>query len=295
MEVESVEPHELFRKRGEKLRTHRFDCFDMLRTAIQTGKVSSLIQLLARQIDIFQGRRYPGVHDKRMTTLEGYRKAYNIMRGKEDLPYAVGLCAEASMKFEVSPGVNSRRFTDVTRCNLPSNMEMREWGLTWEDVVKSKMTPPRLTGSAIMIYWDGVDENYAWMRMVSDGPYQGRWTVGGGFADSLSEVTALEEVLEEAALDSFLVARAQPLGVAHQFVAEQGGSGTYSFARFLNYMWEIPMGYDEHPHDTEVGRRWERVYDESVHYLWKNKLLTPIAEISLIKSGFLPLGTYYYD
>lgn len=272
------------------LQAHRIDRFDVIRTATERDSMTRLLYVLSRQAGIYYGWDQPGFYQKGVSK-RAYLEALSILFGKSELPYPVGICTQAVLKFGISPNVDCTAFRDNVIVRKADNWELDQCYNKWDEADRISdgilRKPALLAGSVLQVYWDGVGENTVQMRRVVEGIYERRWTVGGGHADRYSEATGLEEILEEAGLVAQILHRAEPLGVADQVVAVQIMSGRPHLVHYVNYMWAINLKHDERAIDVEPGRIWQTVDDNDLVWMKEDKMFTPIAECALEAVGLI--------
>ncbi len=261
---------------GRELRAPLPDRATLIATAIQTRNFSKLPSILARQASIFYGQSSAGVYGRR-TSIDSMITAMAMLFGLDPIPFSVLTTCEAIMRHAVPADIDPRLLNRAIEYEPPAD-ELLAWGVTDDKLKLARTRPPIRSGSVVWVHFDGIDDNVIWMREVLSGPYRGRLTTGGGYADNPLEVTALEEAREEAGIDSFC--RAEPLGLADQIVAIEK-DGRIGLERFANYLWVYSLRHGERPHNTETGRKWVEVYDDETERLLEKRAFTPIAECAL--------------
>ena len=211
------------------------------------------------------------------TQLKHIRQAIQILRGSETPPLIVSQSFLAMVRYGLSVRkVDPGEFVRNYRQSAPTLNELNTWNLTYYDVQKAKEAPPILAGTVVPIHLDGIDENHVWLRPVTDGPYKGRWTVGGGHYDNLNEVAGFEELREETG-DSLSHYGCLPLCLADQVIGVSQGNNVV-LRHYLNFVWWNPYAPRDYKPKTEnLNRPWSSFADDEVRHLQ----LTPLAQISL--------------
>lgn len=264
--------------KNEPLRQFPMDRFDILRSATNNKKtIQETIEALATQYGHFIDRYF---YHRSNEKYKYYPTAVKFLLGKANLPLPVLMTTQAILGYDCSTLISPRDFITNFKHYNPTLDEIKHFDLNESHLAFAANEPATLTGTAVITDWDGIDENKIYMRKVAKGPYKGKYTVGGGHADNISEIASLEEVIEEAGIPRSWVSAAKPIGAANQIVLVEKKDGSIGLRRYLNLVWEIPKLYN-HQLVSNTHSPWEEVWDDDIPYLQREGMLTPIADYAI--------------
>lgn len=259
----------------EPLRQRPLDRFDILRSTTNNHKsIQMTIKTLASQYGYYVDKHFSHIDNK---SYKYYSIAINFLLGKIDLPLPVLITSQAILGYDCSPFIDPQTFTKKVEQYTPSLEELEKFGLNQTHLVVAYNNPATLIGTAALVHWDGIDENQICMRKTPKGPYTGKYTTGGGHADSSDEIASFEEVIEETGIPSGCIRNARPVGTADQVVVVQTPSGKIGLRRYLNLVWQIPLPLN-HRLKSDSEAEWEIIDDDQIGYLQRENKLTPIAD-----------------
>ena len=265
-------------------RVREFTGSDLLLEAVRKKKVPFLFQQLPRQIGL---RSRPDERTRAnppRVTPRDVIHSLEILTDRRELPLSVAQTMLASITYgDRSHFLDPAIFENEIFSHCPVPSDLRDWGINEASLEEARQQPPVLVGSVLFAYYDGMDANEVCMRQIKKGPYQNKWTIGGGHFENLFEVAAFEEAREEAGWDDFF--RAVPLGTADQIVAVSTNDGGITLRHYLNLMWEVSFKYQRGPRNVDGGELWRHFDDEEVPGLYRRNELAPISICALKANG----------
>jgi len=273
--IDELDTNVLFAK-GEGLRnTGEVTLYDLISVGNKNGKNPlETLKLVARQMYLYNNP-YSYIYDGK----RDIAGVFGIINKKNKLPFIVANTALTSLTFGLGENVNPRHFIENIVKFYPTPDELEGYSKT--DIEKISKGPAILAGSAVIIHWDGIDENKILLSRRKSGAYKNKLTIPGGHADAPLDAFALHEVIEETGLSRSVVRGARPLGIADQLIFSDGDSDTPELVRYLNFIWQIDASFDKRVYFAEdLG--WMMYDDDEISV----NELTPIAKLAIGVSGF---------